>query len=196
MEDLILNAHVLFDENVPTIPPSELLPSSPPLPSVPSEDPVQIEPDTEVRQTDVSDVPQRRQRHDATFGQDFTPELPPRPGNSIHPSHRAMRTPSHTESESDDDEPGKPPLPPRPSSVDMRAIQASEGSTTGSQTSPVSEHHDESFGETEITEPSVAPSSPISVRSPVAPMESMEELKKDSADVGTVRPSTRHSADQ
>lgn len=192
MEDLILNAHVLFDENAVVTAPNQLPQAPPPLPSVPSGDTAQVEPEAGQNQMEALDIPQQGEGHGAIFSQDFTPELPPRPGNSIHPSHRAMRTPSHTESESDEDENAKHPLP-RPTSVDLRAKQASEGSTTGSQTSPVSEHHDESFGDTEITESSVAPDSPVSLRSPLAPI---DEAKSDGADVGTVRPSTRRSVDQ
>ncbi|KAI9445530.1 hypothetical protein H4582DRAFT_2109166 [Lactarius indigo] len=76
MEDLIENAHTLFDEHVPP-------PSSPPLPPAPAGEPVPIV-TYGSSHTRVA-LPQ--------FGEvqvaDFTPQLPPRPTNSIHPSARS-----------------------------------------------------------------------------------------------------------
>jgi hypothetical protein len=75
MEDLIENAHVLFDEPLP--------PSSPPLPPAPDGEPI---PDIcyGSSHTKVT-LSQSRQAQVA----DFAPQLPPRPMSSIHPSARS-----------------------------------------------------------------------------------------------------------
>lgn len=192
MEDLILNVHVIFDNNVASAEPNQVL-TSPPLPAVPLDD-VQEQSDssTDPGQAGPSDMP-RRQRHNATFGQDFTPELPPRPGNSIHPSHRSLRTPSQTESESDSDGLESPPLPPRPSSLEAIVLQASLSSADSQASpSPPSELQIETSNDKDIPEPPVDPSTPASVQPPLA----IDDAKKDDVNVGTVRPSTKRSVDQ
>ena len=75
MEDLIENAQNLFDEGVP--------PSSPPLPPAPAGEPVPVL-TYGSSHTSVT-LPQPREAQVA----DFTPQLPPRPANSIHPSARS-----------------------------------------------------------------------------------------------------------
>jgi len=74
MEDLIVHAPLLFDDR-----PSQ---SEPPLPPAPSGEP-KPKYDYGSSYTQVATLPPRL--HD---GQDFTPSLPPRPGQSIHPSRR------------------------------------------------------------------------------------------------------------
>ncbi|PPQ88087.1 hypothetical protein CVT25_014385 [Psilocybe cyanescens] len=77
MEDLILNASVLYE--------SETGPSSPPLPPTPVGEPV---PRVSYgsRTTKIATVPPVDV---SSSPQDFTPRLPSRPNNSIHPSSRA-----------------------------------------------------------------------------------------------------------
>jgi len=75
MEDIIDNADTLFDELFP--------PSSPPLPPAPVGEPVPVisygSSHTSVALPDFGGAP----------GEDFTPQLPPRPPGSIHPSTRS-----------------------------------------------------------------------------------------------------------
>ncbi|KAI0271619.1 hypothetical protein BC834DRAFT_860454 [Gloeopeniophorella convolvens] len=73
MEDLIENANVLFDERPP--------PSSPPLPPAPADEPVPAI-SYGSSHTRVAFPPSGEAQAD------FTPQLPPRPANSIHPSAR------------------------------------------------------------------------------------------------------------
>ncbi|KAI9512277.1 hypothetical protein F5148DRAFT_1163734 [Russula earlei] len=74
MEDLIENAHTLFDDR--------LLLSSPPLPPAPAGEPVPVI--TYGSSHTKITLPQGGEAHTA----DFTPELPVRPTGSIHPSTR------------------------------------------------------------------------------------------------------------
>lgn len=80
-EDLIMNAHALFDES------SGQYPNSPPLPPTPSGE-VALEVFYGSKTTRVASVPPNQ------WGspQDFTPMLPPRPNSSIHPSSRGIPT--------------------------------------------------------------------------------------------------------
>jgi len=71
MEDLIENAQTLFDERLP--------PSSPPLPPAPLGEPVPV-----ISYGSSHTKVTLPEEHVA----DFTPELPPRPTSSIHPSAR------------------------------------------------------------------------------------------------------------
>jgi hypothetical protein len=75
MEDLIENAQTLFDEHGPH--------SSPPLPPAPAGEPVPVL-TYGPSHTSVT-LPQPSEAQVA----DFTPQLPPRPTNSIHPSARS-----------------------------------------------------------------------------------------------------------
>lgn len=78
MENLIDNAHILFDER--------LLPSSPPLPPAPTGEPVPVISYGSLH-TKV-ELPPLPQSEEAP-GVDFTPQLPARPAGSIHPSTRS-----------------------------------------------------------------------------------------------------------
>jgi len=78
MENLIGNAHTLFDEC--------LLPSSPPLPPAPTGEPVPVISYGSTH-TKVA-LPPLPQSEEAP-GVDFTPQLPTRPAGSIHPSTRS-----------------------------------------------------------------------------------------------------------
>jgi hypothetical protein len=113
MEDLIENAQTLFDEFVP--------PSSPPLPPTPGGDPVPI---TYGSSHTMVTLPQTG----VVQGGDFTPQLPPRPTNSIHPSARSNppMSPSHLSMEfSPTLTPPRPPSPPvRPLMIQVVADSA------------------------------------------------------------------------
>lgn len=79
MEDLIMNAHILFDEQTNH--------NSPPLPATPAGE---IMPTYAygTSHTRVASVPPALNLPRSP-PEDFTPRLPPRPANSIHPSLRA-----------------------------------------------------------------------------------------------------------
>ena len=78
MENLIDNAHTLFDEGLP--------PSSPPLPPAPTGEPVPVISYGSLY-TKVA-LPPLPLSGEAP-GEDFTPQLPARPAGSIHPSTRS-----------------------------------------------------------------------------------------------------------
>lgn len=108
MEDLIMHAHILYDEQ-----PSQ---SSPPLPPTPAGEPVPHYPygSKSTRVANVPGTPTHTSAgsHVSSSPQDFTPRLPPRPTNSIHPSLRAHpQTPTRGRT-------GAPsPLPLRPGNL-------------------------------------------------------------------------------
>ena len=105
MEDLIENAQILFDEFVP--------PSSPPLPPTPGGEPPPAV--TYGSSHTMVTLPQAE-----VVQADFTPQLPPRPANSIHPSARSNppMSPSHLSMEL------SPTItPPRPSSPPTRQLR-------------------------------------------------------------------------
>ncbi|KAH9060786.1 hypothetical protein EDB87DRAFT_1808472 [Lactarius vividus] len=114
MEDLIENAHTLFDERVP--------PSSPPLPPAPTGEPVPVVTygSSHTRVT----LPQFGEAQVA----DFTPQLPPRPTNSIHPSARSNPPMSPTRLATELSTSLAPPRPPSPPSRPLR-IQVVPDST-------------------------------------------------------------------
>lgn len=85
MEDLVTHASLLFEDR-PTTASTE-----PPLPPSPSEAP-KPKYDYGSSYTRTHTLPPRAQDV-----QDFAPTLPPRPGQSIHPSHRANALTSHPE---------------------------------------------------------------------------------------------------
>jgi len=95
MEDLIENAQTLFDERLP--------PSSPPLPPAPLGEPVPV-----ISYGSSHTKVTLPEEHVA----DFTPELPPRPTSSIHPSARYC-----------------PPMSPPRMSADLSAQNAQVPST-------------------------------------------------------------------
>ncbi|KAI5124481.1 hypothetical protein M0805_008363 [Coniferiporia weirii] len=166
MEDLILNAHILFDERaiaiVPTQSRTSVIADSSLLSPAPTDVPL-ANTDYEPPYAQLSDAPLHQRKPDTSgvVSQDFTPELPPRPGNSIHPSRRAANQSSRTAGSEAEEETSAPStLLARPASIEIRAAQKSEGSTTGSQVSPISEQHNESSADTESTAPSIAPISP------------------------------------
>jgi hypothetical protein len=77
MENIIDNAHTLFDER---------LPSSPPLPPAPIGEPVPvISFGSSYTKVELPPLPQSVEEP----GVDFTPQLPARPAGSIHPSTRS-----------------------------------------------------------------------------------------------------------
>jgi hypothetical protein len=80
MEDLILYAHILYDDGGPP---------SPPLPPTPTAEPIQVTYGSKT--TIIANVPPPASSDSTTAHspEDFTPRLPPRPDNSIHPSSRA-----------------------------------------------------------------------------------------------------------
>ena len=88
MEDLITYANVLFDEKSAGQP-------SHPLPPAPSNEPA-ASVGYGSQYTQVSTVPAKTQKSEIQSTQDFTPQLPARPGNSIHPSRRALNQSSRT----------------------------------------------------------------------------------------------------
>ncbi|KAF7320004.1 Glucosamine 6-phosphate N-acetyltransferase [Mycena kentingensis (nom. inval.)] len=104
MEDLILHAHVLYDDHP--------VQHSPPLPATPAGEPVpQLYYGS--KRTQITSVPPASpiNRNETASPQDFTPRLPARPTSSIHPSARANPPPSPTK-----DRVVVPPPPPVPSS--------------------------------------------------------------------------------
>ncbi|KAJ7293179.1 hypothetical protein C8J57DRAFT_18129 [Mycena rebaudengoi] len=110
MEDLIMHAHVLYDDNAAH--------HSPPLPATPAGEPVpQIYYGS--KRTQVATVlPSSPPNRAATASpQDFTPRLPTRPVNSIHPSARANPSSSPTKDRSSPikERSSIPPLPRRTS---------------------------------------------------------------------------------
>lgn len=132
MEDLIENAQTLFDEFVP--------PSSPPLPPTPGGDPVPTV--TYGSAHTMVSLPQAG----VVQGGDFTPQLPLRPTNSIHPSARSNppMSPSHLSMEfSPTLTPPRPPSPPvRPLMVQVAAdsVVADTSSTEVARESPDRSH--------------------------------------------------------
>lgn len=78
MENLIDNAHTLFDERLP--------PSSPPLPPAPTGEPVPVISYGSLHtKVELPPLPQSGE----ALGVDFTPQLPAQPAGSIHPSTRS-----------------------------------------------------------------------------------------------------------
>ena len=86
MEDLIIHAHTLYESPVPY---------SPPLPPTPIGEPVPAL-TYGSKMTKVTTVPPPTPP--TLSSQDFTPSLPPRPNNSIHPSSRGSSSPSKSKS--------------------------------------------------------------------------------------------------
>jgi hypothetical protein len=116
MEDLIENAQALFDERVSH--------SSPPLPPTPGGEPLPV-----VSYGSSHTMVTVAQPGEAQV-QDFTPQLPPRPTNSIHPSARSNPPMSPTRlpvEVSPTFTPPRPPSPPaRPLCVQVAAEPAEQ----------------------------------------------------------------------
>jgi hypothetical protein len=92
MEDLITNAAVLFDDRAPVV--TAVI--SPPLPPAPAGQPTPNYTYGSAH-TKVANVPAPvqtpfKQQAQPQSPEDFTPRLPPRPANSIHPSSRTNPT--------------------------------------------------------------------------------------------------------
>jgi hypothetical protein len=134
MEDLITNAQTLFDENT--------IHHSPPLPPTPVGEPVPSY-TYGTSHTKVASVPSAPSTPRAT-SEDFTPRLPPRPANSIHPSLRANPVSAAREDKKDlspsslRSEPRLDDLPQLPSSQTslLSVEEETESSTLHTQDSP------------------------------------------------------------
>ncbi len=131
MEDLISNSAVLFDDR-------NAAASSHPLPPEPTgEEPLPYGYGSSY--TQVANVPPalRHQKTDSQASQqDFTPQLPLRPGNSIHPSRRANQSNRTNDSETDDEPiqnilPSRPPGAAPPNPMVASSSEASETTTVG-----------------------------------------------------------------
>lgn len=161
MEDMIVNSTLIFDDQAlassPKKPPPRI--SRTPSPPSPSSLPVQS-------RSPQAFNSQLNSESNSPHAQDFTPELPPRPGNSIHPSHRSVNPSLRA---ADSDEEAAPPLPPRP--LQLSSVGTEDQKATGSEastSSPISEIGDDSFATTDLTTPSVEASSPKqSLKSPL-----------------------------
>jgi hypothetical protein len=81
MEDLITYASILFDAH-----------HSPPLPPIPAGEPIPSYV-YGTSHTKIASVPPSPRLPRTNPPEDFTPRLPPRPANSIHPSSRANVAP-------------------------------------------------------------------------------------------------------
>ncbi|KAF7367212.1 Glucosamine 6-phosphate N-acetyltransferase [Mycena sanguinolenta] len=115
MEDLILNAHILYDDHP--------VQHSPPLPATPAGDIPDIYYGS--KRTAVTTVPPSSppKREATASPQDFTPRLPTRPANSIHPSARANPPPSPTKGAGA----FTPPLQQRPTALVAGAVYHDAG---------------------------------------------------------------------
>src|SRR6266699_2685783 len=106
MENIIDNAHILFDERFP---------SSPPLPPAPTGEPVPVISYGSLHTK--FELPPLPQSGEEAPGVDFTPQLPARPAGSIHPSTRSNPPMSPSRLSADPSAPTQsiPPaaLPPR-----------------------------------------------------------------------------------
>ncbi|KAG5648266.1 hypothetical protein DXG03_006225 [Asterophora parasitica] len=144
MEDLIIHAHILYDENAHN-------PHSPPLPPTPAGEPVPVY-TYGSKSTKVASVPATpsgvTMPQIPGSPQDFTPRLPPRPANSIHPSLRANpQTPSRGRTDP------PPPLPLH----------------SGNLSSDESPPHSPSIASTIYeTDDSISPTQEVSITAPAA----------------------------
>ena len=100
MEDLITYASVLFDERADR----PVVQTSHPLPPAPTGE-VTTQYGYGSAYTQVSSVPlsARHQKSASLGSHDFTPQLPPRPGNSIHPSRRSVNHSSRSVASEEED---------------------------------------------------------------------------------------------
>ncbi|KAJ7630593.1 hypothetical protein FB45DRAFT_915968 [Roridomyces roridus] len=119
MEDLITHSHIILHDDA--------INQSPPLPATPAG----AVPELVVygsKRTHVATVPPASPPNRAATAspQDFTPRLPPRPPNSIHPSARANPPPSPIKD--------RTPIPPRPSN-EVPSSPAQSTTTLDTETS-------------------------------------------------------------
>ncbi|KAL5495565.1 hypothetical protein ACEPAI_1028 [Sanghuangporus weigelae] len=171
MEDIIVHANILFDDRAGAIPSQKSLQSMTSLPveaaivpSSKSSSSSDSEYGSSYAQTSSALLRPEKSEAESSPTQDFAPPLPPRPGNSIHPSHRSVNQSRVTDSETEDEAP--PALPPRPiARSEGQAMHTSEGSVSESQSSLISDRLGDTLVGTEPTMPSAGPSSPTSVRS-------------------------------
>ena len=139
MEDLITNAHILFDVHSAH--------QYPPLPPIPAGESVPSYV-YGTSHTKVASVPPGSPRLPRTIPpEDFTPRLPPRPANSIHPSSRMNVAPPKERGEV------QHPHPPPPSSVTSTLIDTTDN------TSLSTSHEAESSSENSMLPTSLQPSS-------------------------------------
>ncbi|KAF5384703.1 hypothetical protein D9757_006266 [Collybiopsis confluens] len=123
MEDLINNAHILFADDpaaaAASSPISGSTPAFPPppqntqhpLPAPPPGEPTPVYSyGSKTTKTKIVSIPPALDNAALAVSEDFTPKLPPRPANSIHPSARGPSSPTK---ERTDMGMGPPPLPPR-----------------------------------------------------------------------------------
>ncbi|KAK7064562.1 Rho GTPase-activating protein 27 [Favolaschia claudopus] len=159
MEDMITHAHILYDDHAVN--------NSPPLPATPAGEPV---PDIyygSKRTAIITTVPPSSpppNREATASPQDFTPRLPTRPANSIHPSARANTSQSPTKERASVPPPPPPPLV-RRSSNETPSSPAQSTTTLDTEASFRTSIDPES-----ASEPSRPPSARQSVQlSPLAP---------------------------
>ncbi|KAJ4476619.1 hypothetical protein J3R30DRAFT_309536 [Lentinula aciculospora] len=119
MEDLINNAHALFSED-----PKDT--HTHPLPAPPPGEPTPVYSYGSKTTKIVSIPPPLRNVGLSPSAEDFTPKLPPRPTNSIHPSARGPSSPTK-ERMNIDNSMGPPPLPSR---LGLAQSQGSQGDLT------------------------------------------------------------------
>lgn len=158
MEDLIINAQALFDEQGGHY--------SPPLPPTPAGEPTPhyTYGSKTTRVASVPPTPNNIGLPTALSGNDFAPLLPPRPANSIHPSARA--NPSPTKDRFDI---GPPPLPSRRKPSDDTPPSPSIASTVFFETDTGSSQggaSDRAESPDEFLSP-ISPTSTNPTRSPV-----------------------------
>ncbi|KAJ3714018.1 hypothetical protein DFJ43DRAFT_1104379 [Lentinula guzmanii] len=191
MEDLINNAHTLFfDDSVQN--------NTHPLPAPPPGEPTPVYSYGSKTTKVVSIPPPLRNIGIPPNSEDFTPKLPPRPMNSIHPFARGPSSPTK-ERMSTDDTMGPPPLPSRVGIAHSQGSQAGDTtpppSTLASATSSVFETDESESvngGESLTRTSSIA-----DPRSPALPVigesESGEIMKTVIPSSSSERPSSPHS---
>jgi hypothetical protein len=157
MEDLIMNAHILYDEHTNH--------PSPPLPPTPAGEPVPYFAYGSKR-TKVASMPPTPTTTSGPYPpsppQDFTPRLPARPTSSIHPSLRAgAASPTR----------GRADAPQPPSQLRRRDKSSLDESPppSPSATSTVYETDDSSTREPAIRERFTTPTANVRSHSPLRP---------------------------
>jgi hypothetical protein len=152
MEDLIMNVHTLYDEHTNH--------PSPPLPPTPAGEPVPYFAYGSKR-TKVASMPPTHTTsgpYPLSLPQDFTPRLPPRPTNSIHPSLRAG-APSPTRGRAETPQPSQ--------RRHDRSSHDESPPPSPSATLTIYETDDPSSGEPAIPEQLTTPATNVRSRSPL-----------------------------